>query len=175
METPWAAIATHRCALPAFIALFACALLLNIVPAASNHVQAAGMLIYPSKGQSAEQQKRDEYECHQWAVKQTGFDPTQMSQAPRHQSATRRGGAIRGALGGALLGAGIGAIAGDAGKGAAIGAIAGGAGGGIRQRRQNRAADEANRRAVQNQQAAINEYNRAKAVCLEGRGYKVSY
>lgn len=175
MKSLWTAFLTARCSIPALAAIFVFALLLSSIPVPAPQAQAAGMLIYPSKGQSAEQQKRDEYECHQWAVKQTGFDPTQMSQAPRHQSATRRGGAIRGALGGALLGAGIGAIAGDAGKGAAIGAIAGGAGGGIRQRRQNRAADEANRREVQNQQAAINEYNRAKAVCLEGRGYKVSY
>jgi hypothetical protein len=149
-------------------------LLLAVSPAISD-TSVAGMLIYPSKGQSPEQQKRDEYECHQWAVQQTGFDPTQATQSSQHQSATRRGGVVRGALGGALLGAGIGAIAGDAGKGAAIGAIAGGAGGGIRQRRMNRQADEANRQAMSNRQAALNEYNRAKAVCLEGRGYKVSY
>jgi len=149
--------------------------LLLVMPPAISETFAAGMLIYPSKGQSPEQQKRDEYECHQWAVRQTGFDPTQATQAPQHQSATRRGGVVRGALGGALLGAGIGAIAGDAGKGAAIGAVAGGAGGGIRQRRMNRQADEANQRAMSNRQAALDEYNRAKAVCLEGRGYKVSY
>ena len=31
--------------------------------------------IYPSKGQNAQQQSRDKYECHAWAVQQTGFDP----------------------------------------------------------------------------------------------------
>ncbi len=36
----------------------------------------AQQYVYPAKGQSADQQKKDEYECHQWAVKQTGFDPT---------------------------------------------------------------------------------------------------
>ena len=36
----------------------------------------AQQYVYPAKGQSAEQQKKDEYECHQWAVKQTGFDQT---------------------------------------------------------------------------------------------------
>lgn len=32
---------------------------------------------YPSRGQSAEQQSTDRYECHTWAVQQSGFDPTQ--------------------------------------------------------------------------------------------------
>ena len=32
--------------------------------------------IYPSQGQSAQQQASDEYECHRWAVTQSGFDPT---------------------------------------------------------------------------------------------------
>lgn len=32
--------------------------------------------IYPKNGQSQEQQSQDRYECHSWAVKQTGFDPT---------------------------------------------------------------------------------------------------
>lgn len=58
----------------------------------------AGMLIYPAKGQSAEQQQKDEFECHQWAVQQTGYDPTRAQQAPGQQT-TRRGGAVRGAAG----------------------------------------------------------------------------
>lgn len=32
--------------------------------------------VYPRNGQSAQQQASDEYECHRWAVGQTGFDPT---------------------------------------------------------------------------------------------------
>lgn len=32
--------------------------------------------VYPRNGQSAQQQASDEYECHRWAVAQTGFDPT---------------------------------------------------------------------------------------------------
>ena len=34
------------------------------------------MFVYPRQGQSAQQQASDEYECHRWAVTQTGFDPT---------------------------------------------------------------------------------------------------
>ena len=47
---------------------------------------AAGALaqqyVYPAKGQSPDQQKKDEYECHQWAVQQTGYDPTKPAPAP---------------------------------------------------------------------------------------------
>jgi hypothetical protein len=35
------------------------------------------MFIYPRQGQSEQQQADDRYACHQWAVSQTGFDPTQ--------------------------------------------------------------------------------------------------
>ena len=131
----------------------------------------AGMMIYPAKGQSAEQQQKDEFECHQWAVQQTGFDPTKVQQAPQQQT-TQRGGAVRGAAGGALLGAGIGAIAGDTGKGAAIGAGVG-AVGGARKRQQQKQQEAANQQAQTQQQAQIDKYNKAKAVCLEGRGYTV--
>lgn len=32
--------------------------------------------VYPKSGQSEHQQSTDRYECHRWAVSQTGFDPT---------------------------------------------------------------------------------------------------
>ena len=38
--------------------------------------------IYPRQGQSQQQQAKDEYDCHRWAVSQTGFDPTQPSSGP---------------------------------------------------------------------------------------------
>ena len=132
----------------------------------------AGMMIYPAKGQSAEQQQKDEFECHQWAVQQTGYDPTKAQQAPQQQT-TKQGGAVRGAAGGALLGAGIGAIAGDTGKGAAIGAGVGAVGGGGRQRRQQQQQEAANQQAQAQQQSQIDNYNKAKGVCLEGKGYTV--
>jgi len=40
-------------------------------PAGSDEI-----FIYPKQGQSAEQQAQDRYECHRWAVDQTGFDPS---------------------------------------------------------------------------------------------------
>ena len=41
------------------------------------------LFIYPTKGQSAEQQDQDKWECRAWATKQTGFDP-----APRITAST---------------------------------------------------------------------------------------
>lgn len=38
---------------------------------------ADGLEVTPQKGQSADQQRQDRYECYRWAVGQTGFDPTQ--------------------------------------------------------------------------------------------------
>jgi hypothetical protein len=36
----------------------------------------ASVYVYPRNGQSEEQTSQDRFECHQWAVSQTGFDPT---------------------------------------------------------------------------------------------------
>ena len=56
--------------------------------------------IYPSKGQSQEQQERDKFECYNWARQQTGFDPTAPStpvlpRLPQGQSAPTRGSRAR--------------------------------------------------------------------------------
>jgi hypothetical protein len=87
------------------------------------------MFIYPAKGQNQEQQDKDRYECHSWAVKQTGFDPS-MPQAPSSQPSQQNRPSqphiLQGAGRGAALGAVGGAITGDAGKGAAAGAAMGG-------------------------------------------------
>ena len=37
---------------------------------------AGDVYLYPRNGQSEAQQQNDRYECHGWAVNQTGFDPT---------------------------------------------------------------------------------------------------
>jgi len=34
------------------------------------------LFVYPTKGQTPEQLGQDKYECHLWAVKQSGFDPS---------------------------------------------------------------------------------------------------
>src|SRR6201996_5798888 len=34
------------------------------------------VFVYPEHGQSPDQTERDRYECHNWAVQQTGVDPS---------------------------------------------------------------------------------------------------
>lgn len=137
------------------------------------------VIIYPAKGQSPDQQNRDRYDCHTWAVQQTGFDPTkpQTAQpAPPPQQAPQ-GGVVKGAARGAAVGAVGGAIAGDAGKGAAVGAATGGLVGGMKRRDQQAQAAQAQSQTAAQQQAALSQqqagYNRALGACLEGRGYTV--
>jgi hypothetical protein len=47
----------------------------NQVPPSAPSVEQ--LYIYPRKGQSEKQQADDRYQCHSWAVGQTGYDPTQ--------------------------------------------------------------------------------------------------
>jgi hypothetical protein len=143
--------------------------------------QNSGMYVYPAKGQSQQKQNQDRYECHTWAVQQTGFDPSNphassaYAPQPQTQPQPAQGHVLRGAGRGAALGAVGGAITGDAGKGAAAGAAMGGVVGGIRRRedRRNQANQQqaAAQSAQQNQQIA---YQRAMAACLQGRGYTVN-
>lgn len=144
--------------------------------------QAQKVFIYPQRGQSPEQQQRDRFDCHQWAVKQSGFDPaaTQMAQASPSSAPPPAGGspsALRGAGRGAAVGAVGGAIGGDAGKGAAIGAATGALFGGMRKADQQARQQEQQQQAqVAQQQAAAqgsSAYNRALGACLQGRGYTV--
>jgi hypothetical protein len=128
---------------------------------------------YPSKGQSAKQQSKDEGECYVWAKQSTGIDPAAVAAAPPPQSESTVGGGerARGAARGALGGAALGAIGGDTGKGAGAGAVVGTMAGG-RQARQNR--DARNQQAQGAQQEAINTFNRGYGACMAGRGYTVS-
>jgi len=136
-------------------------------------------IVYPNKGQSAEQQEKDKFECYNWAKGQTGFDPMQVptATAPPPSQQSEGPGLVGGAARGALGGLAIGAIAGDAGKGAAIGAAAGGLFGGM-QRNDKRRQNEQQQQQWADQQAANyanqrHNYNRAYGACLEGRGYTV--
>jgi len=147
---------------------------------ASGLSLAAGdLFIYPTKGQDAQQQEKDKFDCYQWAKQNTGIDPARISTASGgggSQSSSGSGGAVaRGAVGGAVTGAVIAGIAdGNAGKGAAVGALGGGLFGGIRHDRQQqqRQQQQAQQQAAA-QNAQLDTYNRAYGACLEGRGYTV--
>jgi len=157
-----------------FLILFA-----TILSARSAFAQ--DLMVYPAKGQSQTQQDKDRYECHTWAVKQTGFDPSKPPPAtaaiPAGPQQPSQPHVLKGATRGAALGAVGGAITGNAGKGAAAGAAMGGLSGGFRRRDeriqqsyQQQGAVQSAQSAQQNQRIA---YNRAMAACLEGRGYTV--
>ena len=130
-------------------------------------------LVYPAKGQSAQQQGSDDGACYAWAKQTIGIDPAVVAQTPPPQQtgpATSGGERVQGAARGALGGLAIGAIAGDAGEGAAIGAVVGTMAGG-RRARQNQEAQ--NQQAQAQHQQQINTFYRAYGACMEGRGYTI--
>lgn len=158
----------------------------------ANELAAQDLYIYPQKGQSAEQQGRDRYECHGWAAQQTGFDPTRQqagatgsASMPPPQAEAPQGGLVRDAARGAAVGAVGGAIAGDAGKGAAIGAGTGALIGGMRRRDQEARQQQAQQNYERQKAAALeaqrteganraNDYKRAMTACMQARGYSVN-
>ena len=44
------------------------------------------LFVYPTKGQSEKQQADDRYECHRWAVTQTGYDPVDAEYRPEQHA-----------------------------------------------------------------------------------------
>jgi hypothetical protein len=121
-------------------------------------------IIYPAKGQSAAQQKKDDGACLSWAKQNTGIDPVAASQPAPQKTGPAVGGGerLKGAAGGAV----IGGIAGDAGAGAAVGTAMGGM-----KARQNQRGQ--NQQAQQQQQQTLATYYKAYGACMEGRGYTV--
>jgi hypothetical protein len=156
------------------------------VPSASQSPKApiTQVYFYPKEGQTKERQSRDHYECYNWAVQQTGFDPSQSSIPPEqrvkvvpmpppgHDTAVL---AIAGAVLGALIAgprhAGAGALIG-AGSGAVVGAASD-----VSRQQQAQQMEEAyvNRDQALDAryEAKASDFRRAMSTCLEGRGYSV--
>jgi hypothetical protein len=137
--------------------------------------------VYPANGQSAEQTDRDRYECHVWAVQQTGVDPSRADSSPYErvvvQPANPPGsGTVAGAIGGAIIGS---IIAGPRNAGAglilggATGAIVGSASDANAQAQARQTQQEFNQSAAAGR-ARGDSYRRALGACLEGRGYTIS-
>jgi hypothetical protein len=133
----------------------------------------AQQYVYPAKGQTPQQQKSDEAACYTWAVQQSGFDPAKppvpapAARQPTTATGTTPGAGVRGAARGAVVGEVVG---GDAGAGAAAGAAVARS----QSRKQNAAVAQQSQQqaqaATQQQQAG---FAKARAACLEGRGYTV--
>ena len=118
--------------------------------------------VFPAQGQDEEQTMKDENECYQWAVQQSGVDPLNLPDVQVEQVETGPdGSAVRGAARGAAAGAAIGAVA-----------------GGVRGRRASRAGRAMQQQAIeataaQSKADMIDNFKRAYSVCLEGKGYTV--
>jgi hypothetical protein len=149
-------------------------------PAATKSLAASlGISVYPAKGQSAEQQAKDEQECYAWAQQQTGVDPTKKANTDSAAAASKAkadsattGAAVGGAAKGAVAGVAIGAVAGDAGTGAAVGATAGAIGGRrAKKQAEAQAAQKGAQQATAQTQGQVDSFKKAMIACLEGRGY----
>lgn len=126
-------------------------------------------VIYPAKGQSAEQQQKDDGECYVWAKNTTGVDPAALASATSATQAPPKGQVAKGAMRGAVGGAVIGEIADDnAGGGAAAGAVVGGA---RSAQKGKQAQAQQQSQAKASQQQAMSTYYRGYGACMEGRGY----
>jgi Glycine zipper len=157
---------------PAVVWATASALILLLTSDPFEAAYAQAPIIYPSAGQSMDQQARDETDCRNWATQQTGVYPYQAP--PTYYGDTSQGMPVAGgAARGAALGAIGGAIAGDAGKGAAIGAGVGAGAGLIRKNRERRQQAQVNDQAMAQYQADLGRYNQAFAACMQGRGYVI--
>lgn len=143
-----------------------------LIAASALPARAQQTVVYPSKGQSAQQQSADEGACYAWAKQKTGVDPAVVANAAP-QAQAQNGQRVRGAAGGAAIGAAAGAIGGNAGHGAAIGAVAGTVAGGVAHRRDERAAEAQNAQMESAQQQALASYHQAWDACMQGRGYSV--
>jgi hypothetical protein len=133
------------------------------------------LYVFPSKQQSKQQQKKDEFECYKWAMEQSGIDPLnppKVETAPVQSGPN--GSAVKGAAKGAAAGVAIGAIAGDAGKGAAIGAVAGALAGKSRGKQaQAQANQQAQANVAKTEQDMKDSFAKAFSVCIEGKGYTI--
>lgn len=163
------------------------ALVLNLASAAGA-TEPPKLLVFPTKGQTPDQQAKDQSECSAAVVKQTGFDPAAPPAPPPTQQATeepkKQGGArLKGAARGAAAGAVVGEVANnDADEGAAVGAAVGVVAAGRQSRKQQAAAQEqaaaaqekAQADAAATQTAKFTTHNNGMAACLGPRGYSVT-
>jgi outer membrane lipoprotein SlyB len=163
-------------------------------PATYREVPSAGpaprapitqVFFYPKAGQTTEQQSRDHYECYNWAMQQTGFDPSQSSippvqrvrvvpmPPPGYDTAVL---AITGAVLGALIAgphhAGQGALIG-AGSGAVVGAASDASRQQYAQQMQEAYVNRDQALNARHEEGKARDFRRAMSACLEGRGYSV--
>jgi hypothetical protein len=154
-------------------------------PAQDENISAITQIyFYPNNGQSTEQQSRDHYACYNWAVDQTGFDPSASSIAPEqrvrvvpmpppgHDTIAM---SIAGAVLGALIGGPRHAVEGAL-IGSTYGAMAGATSDISRQesaRQMEEAYQNRNQARDLHKERKALQFRRAMSACMEGRGYTV--
>lgn len=145
---------------------------------------ASDVYVFPRQNQTMEQQSMDAGTCRQWAMRQTGVDPTyvqgQMAMMQNQYGYQRQEmpvarHALRGVAAGAIMGEIHKEMDPGAGRGAAMGLTAG-AMHGMRQKRDMMMQEEAQRTQQQMQQlqGRHNSYVRAYSACMDAKGYSVS-
>lgn len=133
------------------------------------------IFVYPARGQTPDQQSRDRYDCHVWAVQQTGVDPTTARTPPYERvvvAPVPGAGTFAGAVGGAILGSILGGED-NSGAAALVGGVAGAMIGSAADANAQAQAQAANQQ-IATQRAAAEGYRRALTACLEARGYTVN-
>ena len=120
-----------------------------VVCAALTGGAQAKQFAYPTKGQTQQQQQRDQNECVAWAKGQSGFDPAAAALAVATAGNQTQGKAVR--------------ASGSADEAASAG-VFGGMQGSAKQKRAEAEAAQA---------SAEQDFRQAYGACLEGRGYTV--
>ncbi len=178
------------------LTIFLCLLALPLSQSAAQDASKSlastlDVYVFPADGQTTDQQSKDEAECYNWAVSNTGSDPFDLQkqneqaqaqaeqQVAQTQAATQGAGA-KGAVKGAAAGALIGEVTGgDAGDSAVMGAAAVG----IASRRRARSANKQAQQQAEQQVAAseqataeqVENFKKAFSLCLEAHDYMAKY
>lgn len=146
-------------------------LALSLPAAAAEDLRA--LEVQGQRGQSLEQTRRDRYECHNWAVGETGEVPPAVpaGDGPNDGKRELRRKRIDRAIVGAAIGGAVGSLFGNGWRrhssdrvlaGAAAGAAIGAA------------TARGGRKDDTSAETEPSDYLRALTACLEGRGYSVS-
>lgn len=137
--------------------------------AGASATEISDIVAVPIGGQTAEQARRDRYECHNWVIAQNGTLPapgTSSNTSTRERRASRISKVITGAAVGAAAG---GLIRGardyrDADEGALAGGVLGAIAGAVIGGKQEREVED----------ESFSEYFRALDACMTARGYRLT-
>jgi hypothetical protein len=134
-----------------------------------------GVSVYPSNGQTREQQSADESECYAWAQQSTGVDPSNPAgpaQAPPPQGDVA-GQAAKGAFVGAAKGYLLAEVTdNDTGDASRAGAVIGASRGARSTAARNKTSQaQAQQQQEQQTQARMQSFKNGFSACMTGRKY----